>query len=70
MACFTFSTSTAYSIVAVTPSTSWLVTGTTLPALRVMNRSPGPVPRNRSGTTRESEQVMNSHSGACISASK
>ena len=39
--------------------------GTTLPALRVINRSPGPVPKIRSGTTRESEQVMNRDSGAC-----
>ena len=28
----------------------------------------GPVPKNKSGSTRESEQVMNSHSGAWLSA--
>ena len=70
IASFTRSTSTAYSIVAVHPSTSWLVSGTTLPAFRVMNKSPGPVPRIRSGSTRESEQVIISHSGACISANR
>ncbi len=47
MACFTFSTSTAYSIVAVTPSTSWPVMGTTFPMLLDMKRSPGSVPRNQ-----------------------
>ena len=68
MACFTCSTSTAYSMVAVQPSTSLPETGTTLPALRVINRSPGPVPKIRSGTTRESEQVIKRYSGACDSA--
>ena len=57
-------------MVAVTPSTSRLVIGTTLPMLRAMNRSPGSVPRIRSGTTRESAQVMNSHAGAWLSASR
>jgi hypothetical protein len=38
--------------------------GTTLPALRVMKRSPGSVWRMRSGRTRESEQVMKSHWGS------
>src|SRR5580658_5989699 len=66
MMCFTFRTSTAYSMVAVTPSTSLPLTGTTLPMLRERNRSPGPGWRIRSGTMRESEQVMKSHSGACI----
>ena len=38
--------------------------------LRAMNKSPGSVPRIRSGTTRQSAQVMNSHSGDWPSASK
>ena len=70
MACRTLSTSTEYSMVAVTPSTSWLVMGTTLPMLREINKSPGSVPRIRSGTTRESAQVMNSHAGVWPSDSR
>ena len=39
--------------------------GIKLPTLRMTNRSPGSVETNRSGTTRLSEQVMNSASGSC-----
>ena len=46
-----------------------VATGTTFPILRLMNKSPGPVPRIRSGTMRESAQVINSAIGRCWCAS-
>ena len=39
--------------------------GTLFPTLRTMKSSPGPAFVIRFGTTRESEQVMNSASGRC-----
>src|SRR5262245_58233900 len=69
----TFKTSTAYSIALAserspvdTPSA--VAGGIRLPTLRIVKRSPGWVDARRSGTTRLSEQVMNSASGFCVSA--
>ena len=42
--------------------------GMRLPTLRIVNRSPGWVEANSSGTTRLSEQVIMSVSGDCASA--
>src|SRR5580658_5989701 len=58
MTCFTLRTSTAYSMVAVTPSTSLPLSGTTLPMLRERNRSPGPVWRSRAGTMQAPEWLF------------
>ncbi len=63
------STSTAYSMVAVSPlGCSGRYAGTMLPAVRSSNRPPGRAPVISDGTTRESEQVMNSASGDCPAA--
>src|SRR5580698_3443384 len=64
----TWRTSTAYSMVAEAPPGIWPCGGTMLPTVRHRNISPGSVCRMRSGTTRESAQVMKRTSGCWLSA--
>lgn len=65
----TLSTSTAYSMAAATESSvdSAPGSGTRLPTLRTVNRSPGPLAVIMLVTRRESAQVRKSWEGRCPS---